>query len=189
MTKKTVFSYCMSASLLVATTGCTTVKEETTQETAKSSDIQMAQKSEKTLKSPEESTSQPQDQKNMNKRVTTPSGLMYEIIEETQKSDAKKPSTGNIVTVHYTGWLADANGNPLYDKKFDSSRDRNQTFQFSIGKGQVIKGWDEGVMDMKVGEKRRLIIPAGLAYGNRAVGNIIPANSTLVFDVELIDTK
>jgi len=177
MKKGTVFSYCMGASLLIATSGCNCQKDDTKNEATQST---------------QESTNKIQDQKTMNtpQRVTTPSGLMYEIIEESKNAVATKPTSGNTVIVHYTGWLADANGNALTDKKFDSSRDRNQPFSFTIGKGQVIKGWDEGVMDMKIGEKRRLIIPAGLAYGNRAVGgDLIPANSTLVFDVELIDVK
>lgn len=136
-----------------------------------------------------------QETKPMNekKRVTTKSGLQYDIIEESKDAQAKKPAQGNTVTVHYTGWLADAQGNK--GEKFDSSVDRKQPFQFIIGVGQVIKGWDEGVMDMEVGEKRRLIIPANLAYGDRAVGkkpngtDLIPKNSTLIFDVELIATK
>ena len=94
-----------------------------------------------------------------------------------------------MVTVHYTGWLADANGNPIMDKKFDSSVDRGTPFQFVIGRGQVIKGWDEGVMLMKVGEKRRLILPPSIAYGAYGAGAKIPGNATLVFDVELLDLQ
>lgn len=128
-----------------------------------------------------------QETKNMT-RKTTDSGLQYEIIKPAE-ANAKKPKVGDIVVVHYTGWLADANGNPLKDQKFDSSVDRNQPFEFPIGRGHVIKGWDEGVIDMQTGEKRLLIIPAPLAYGNRSMGPKIPANSTLVFEVELIDIK
>jgi FKBP-type peptidyl-prolyl cis-trans isomerase len=123
------------------------------------------------------------------KRVTLPSKLQYEVISESKDSQAKSPARGTVVTVHYTGWLADKDGNPITDKKFDSSVDRGTPFQFVIGVGQVIKGWDEGVMDMKVGEKRRLIIPADLGYGTRGAGAAIPPNATLVFDVELLNVR
>lgn len=115
-----------------------------------------------------------------NQEITTPSGLKYvdEIV-----GDGAEPKAGQTVTVHYTGTLKEGG------KKFDSSRDRNQPFQFTIGVGQVIKGWDEGVMTMKVGGKRTLIIPAELGYGSRGAGGVIPPNATLVFDVELIDVK
>ena len=96
---------------------------------------------------------------------------------------------GRPVSVHYTGWLHDpaqANG---HGKKFDSSHDRRSPFEFSLGAGQVIKGWDEGVAGMKVGGKRKLIIPSKLAYGEREIEDVIPANSDLVFDVELISVK
>ncbi len=116
-------------------------------------------------------------------RQKTNSGLEYEIIKE---GTGESPKKGQHVTVHYTGWLEE-NGKP--GKKFDSSVDRGEPFTFIIGVGQVIKGWDEGVMDMKVGEKRRLIIPAELGYGARGAGGVIPANATLIFDVELLDVK
>ena len=90
------------------------------------------------------------------------------------------PQSGQTVVVHYTGWLT--NG-----KKFDSSVDRGQPFKFKIGVGQVIQGWDQGVLSMKVGGKRKITIPPEMAYGDRDVGNgLIPANSTLVFEVELL---
>ncbi len=121
-----------------------------------------------------------------NKKVTTESGLSYEIL--TAGKEGQKPKKGDVVVVHYTGWLADKDGNPVMDKKFDSSVDRKQPLEIMIGVGQVIRGWDEGVMDMVVGEKRRLTIPAGLGYGAISKGSI-PANSTLVFDVELLEIK
>ncbi|BAZ86027.1 FKBP-type peptidyl-prolyl cis-trans isomerase [Dolichospermum compactum] len=111
--------------------------------------------------------------------VTTASGLKY---IELQEGDGATPQTGQTVEVHYTGTLE--NGT-----KFDSSRDRNQTFKFKIGTGQVIKGWDEGVISMKVGGRRQLIIPSELGYGARGAGGVIPPNSTLIFDVELISAQ
>jgi len=97
---------------------------------------------------------------------------------------------GKMVGVHYTGWLYDPAAADQKGKKFDSSRDRGQPFSFSLGAGRVIRGWDQGVAGMKVGGSRTLIIPAALAYGSRSVGNgLIPANSTLLFDVELINVK
>jgi peptidylprolyl isomerase len=114
------------------------------------------------------------------KRVKTASGLQYEILVE-GKGDS--PVKGQQVTVHYTGWL-DVDGKP--GTKFDSSVDRGEPFVFTIGAGYVIKGWDEGVISMKVGEKRRLFIPADLGYGARGAGRFIPANADLIFDVELL---
>jgi peptidylprolyl isomerase len=107
---------------------------------------------------------------------TTSSGLRY-MDERVGTGDS--PQTGQRVTVHYTGWLT--NGT-----KFDSSVDRGQPFQFPLGQGQVIRGWDEGVATMKVGGKRRLIIPADLAYGPQGRPPTIPQNATLIFDVELL---
>lgn len=109
----------------------------------------------------------------------TASGLGY--IDE-QVGNGASPQRGQQVTVHYTGWLT--NG-----KKFDSSRDRGQPFVFPIGAGRVIAGWDEGVATMKVGGKRRLIIPANLGYGARGAGAAIPPNSVLIFDVELLGVQ
>ncbi len=109
--------------------------------------------------------------------VTTPSGLQY---MDVVVGSGASPVAGKKVTVHYTGTLE--NGT-----KFDSSVDRKQPFSFVIGVGQVIKGWDEGVMSMKVGGKRKLIIPAKLGYGASGAGGIIPPNATLVFDVELLN--
>ncbi|MGB3767678.1 MAG: FKBP-type peptidyl-prolyl cis-trans isomerase [Phormidesmis sp.] len=108
--------------------------------------------------------------------VTTDSGLQYVVIEE---GDGASPQTGQRVFVHYVGTLEDGT-------KFDSSRDRGRPFDFTIGQGQVIKGWDEGVGDMKVGDRRKLIIPPDLGYGARGAGGVIPPNATLIFDVELL---
>lgn len=110
------------------------------------------------------------------KTESTKSGLKY--VDKVVGAGAQ-PKTGQTVRVHYTGWLTDG-------KKFDSSVDRGQPFEFVIGVGQVIKGWDEGVSTMKVGSKRKLIIPSNLAYGKTGAGNSIPPDSTLVFDVELL---
>jgi len=110
----------------------------------------------------------------------TASGLEYEILQE---GSGETPQKGQAVTVHYTGWL-DNNGEK--GTKFDSSVDRGQAFSFNIGVGQVIKGWDEGVMSMKVGEKRRLMIPANLGYGAFGAGRVIPPHAKLIFDVELL---
>jgi peptidylprolyl isomerase len=111
--------------------------------------------------------------------VTTTSGLRY--IDRDAGTGAS-PSKGQRVTVHYTGRLTDG-------KKFDSSVDRREPFEFTIGVGQVIRGWDEGVMSMKVGGKRQLIIPAALAYGARGAPPAIPPNAELVFDVELLGVR
>ncbi|MGD1865624.1 MAG: FKBP-type peptidyl-prolyl cis-trans isomerase [Phormidesmis sp.] len=108
--------------------------------------------------------------------VTTDSGLQYVVITE---GDGAQPQSGQRVFVHYVGTLEDGT-------KFDSSRDRGRPFDFTIGQGQVIKGWDEGVGDMKVGDRRKLIIPPELGYGARGAGGVIPPNATLIFDVELL---
>ncbi|WP_087688131.1 MULTISPECIES: FKBP-type peptidyl-prolyl cis-trans isomerase [unclassified Pandoraea] len=109
--------------------------------------------------------------------ITTDSGLQY---DDLQVGDGAEATPGQTVTVHYTGWLTDG-------KKFDSSKDRNDPFAFVLGGGMVIRGWDEGVAGMKVGGKRKLVIPPELGYGARGAGGVIPPNATLVFEVELLE--
>jgi peptidylprolyl isomerase len=111
--------------------------------------------------------------------VVTASGLQYQDLVVGSGPEAK---SGNTVSVHYTGWLADGT-------KFDSSLDRGTPFEFTLGAGQVIKGWDEGVVGMKVGGKRQLIIPPQLAYGSSGAGSTIPPNATLTFEVQLLEIK
>ena len=111
--------------------------------------------------------------------TTTPSGL---VIDEITLGQGAVAAAGQKVTVHYTGWLTDGT-------KFDSSKDRNDPFNFPLGAGRVIKGWDEGVAGMQVGGKRTLVIPPELGYGSRGAGSVIPPNATLVFEVELLDVK
>lgn len=118
---------------------------------------------------------------NLNKpdTVTTASGLQYQELVEGKGQEA---TAGDTVEVHYTGWLESG-------EKFDSSLDRDQPFEFQLGSGYVIPGWDEGVQGMKVGGKRKLIIPPDLGYGASGAGETIPANATLIFEVELLSIK
>jgi FKBP-type peptidyl-prolyl cis-trans isomerase FkpA len=109
--------------------------------------------------------------------ITTESGLQ---IEEISVGEGEMASAGHFVSVHYTGWLT--NGT-----KFDSSKDRNEPFEFPLGERNVIAGWDEGVQGMKIGGVRKLTIPPQLGYGARGAGGVIPPNATLVFEVELLD--
>jgi peptidylprolyl isomerase len=117
------------------------------------------------------------------KTMTTPSGLQ---IIDTQEGTGASPKPGQTCVMHYTGWLYE---NGQKGKKFDSSVDRNEPFEFPIGMKRVIAGWDEGVSTMKVGGKRTLIIPPALGYGARGAGGVIPPNATLMFDVELLAVK
>jgi len=116
---------------------------------------------------------------NMDSTTTTPSGLQY---RDLVVGTGEGASAGATAVVHYTGWLLDGT-------KFDSSLDRNTPLEFVIGRGQVIKGWDEGVGTMNVGGKRELIIPPGLAYGESGAAGVIPPGATLKFEVELIDLR
>lgn len=100
--------------------------------------------------------------------------------------DGREAEAGLIVKVHYTGWLYDSEKKDFKGKKFDSSLDRNDPLEFSLGIGQVIKGWDEGVQGMKIGGKRTLFIPSIMGYGSRGAGDVIPPNADLIFDVELL---
>ncbi|WP_456758334.1 FKBP-type peptidyl-prolyl cis-trans isomerase [Bradyrhizobium sp. USDA 4011] len=117
------------------------------------------------------------------KPMTTASGLQ---IIDSKVGTGASPKTGQTCVMHYTGWLYE---NGQKGKKFDSSVDRNEPFEFPIGQGHVIKGWEEGVATMKVGGKRTLIIPPNLGYGARGAGGVIPPNATLMFDVELLGVK
>lgn len=111
--------------------------------------------------------------------TSTPSGLNY---QDLVLGDGPEARAGNSVSVHYTGWLTD-------DTKFDSSHDRREPFSFTLGAREVIAGWDEGVAGMKVGGKRKLVIPPELGYGAKGAGSSIPPNATLVFEVELLDVR
>jgi peptidylprolyl isomerase len=117
------------------------------------------------------------------KTMTTPSGLQ---ITDSKVGTGATPQTGQTCVMHYTGWLYQ---NGAKGAKFDSSLDRGQPFEFPIGTGRVIRGWDEGVASMKVGGKRTLIIPPELGYGARGAGGVIPPNATLIFEVELLGVK
>ncbi len=117
------------------------------------------------------------------KTMTTASGLQ---ITDTKVGTGATPRTGQMCVMHYTGWLYQ---NGAKGAKFDSSHDRGRPFEFPIGTGRVIKGWDEGVAGMKVGGKRTLVIPPDLGYGVRGAGGVIPPNATLIFEVELLDVK
>ena len=115
--------------------------------------------------------------------TTSATGLK---ITDTKVGTGAAPKQGQTMVMHYTGWLYE---NGKKGKKFDSSHDRGQPFEFSLGRGQVIAGWDEGIESMKVGGKRTLIIPPDLGYGARGAGGVIPPNATLIFDVELLGVK
>jgi FKBP-type peptidyl-prolyl cis-trans isomerase len=133
---------------------------------------------------PVEKKDMPMEEKNKIQELT--SGLRYEITKPAP-AGAQAPKKGQEVAVHYTGWLND--GKDQLGAKFDSSVDRGQPFEFPLGAGYVIKGWDEGIALLKVGEKARLYIPAALGYGARGAGAVIPPHANLIFDVELIAVK
>jgi peptidylprolyl isomerase len=115
--------------------------------------------------------------------IETPSGLQY---DDTVVGTGASPAKGQTCVMHYTGWLYEGG---VKGAKFDSSVDRGKPFEFPIGTGRVIKGWDEGVATMKVGGKRTLVIPSGLGYGDRGAAGVIPPRATLCFEVELLGIK
>jgi peptidylprolyl isomerase len=123
------------------------------------------------------------DEKPEGKMEKSPSGLMW---EDVKVGTGAQPKAGQTAVVHYTGWLWE---DGKKGKKFDSSVDRGEPFSFPVGRGRVIKGWDEGVATMKVGGKRNLVIPPSLGYGASGAGGVIPGNATLFFEVELLDVK
>jgi FKBP-type peptidyl-prolyl cis-trans isomerase FkpA len=130
-----------------------------------------------------ESTNSTQEKPAMTQNITELQKI------DTQVGTGREAEVGFNVTVHYTGWLYDAAAEGGKGKKFDSSLDRNSPFNFFLGGGQVIQGWDEGVQGMKIGGKRTLIIPSEMGYGARGAGGVIPPNANLIFDVELLDVK
>jgi FKBP-type peptidyl-prolyl cis-trans isomerase FkpA len=144
---------------------------------ALSSSVFMAACSDKTATTTPSSPSSPQ---------ATDIKMVDLVKTDVKVGDGTEATAGKMVSVHYTGWLYDEAAADKHGKKFDSSRDRGQPFQFPLGGGQVIKGWDQGVVGMKIGGQRTLIIPAEMGYGARGAGGVIPPNATLIFDVELL---
>jgi FKBP-type peptidyl-prolyl cis-trans isomerase FkpA len=129
-----------------------------------------------------------------NSSSTQETAIMTSEITELQKIDmlvgsGREAEPGFNITVHYTGWLYHPAASDKKGKKFDSSVDRGQPFNFGLGQGQVIQGWDQGFAGMKIGGKRTLIIPSEMGYGARGAGGVIPPNANLIFDVELLDVK
>lgn len=182
MKTQKVIAYALPMALLMVVPGCFTERKEEKQEAAavKSEEHTRVENTGVELKKEEAPMEHARVEKTEPKVTST-------ILKESK--EGKSPTKGKKVTVHYTGWLANETGEPRLDAKFDSSVDRNAPFSFIIGVGQVIKGWDDGVMNMKVGEKRRLVIPSELAYGTRGAGRVIPPNANLVFDVELLGVE
>ena len=125
-----------------------------------------------------------------NKETTGMTENITQLVKnDTVIGEGREAEPGFMVSVHYTGWLYDENAPEHKGEKFDSSVDRGQPFEFSLGAGQVIQGWDQGFAGMKIGGKRTLIIPSEMGYGKRGAGGVIPPNAALVFDVELLDVK
>jgi FKBP-type peptidyl-prolyl cis-trans isomerase len=172
--KYKIVSSCLAVSAILVMCGCG--GEQAQQSTTTSTSAPPSQG----LLDPSQSPAGTKDAANDPSIKTTPSGLQYKDMTEGTGAVAQP---GQSVTVHYTGWLK-SDGT-----KFDSSVDRGEPFTFQLGGGQVIKGWDEGVAGMKIGGKRRLVIPANLAYGDSSPSPKIPPGSPLVFDVELLGTQ
>jgi len=125
-----------------------------------------------------------------NKETTAMTQSITELVKnDTVVGEGREAEIGFMVSVHYTGWLYDESAPDNKGEKFDSSVDRGQPFEFNLGAGQVIQGWDQGFAGMKIGGKRTLIIPPEMGYGARGAGGVIPPNATLIFDVELLDVK
>ncbi|MDG1453052.1 MAG: FKBP-type peptidyl-prolyl cis-trans isomerase [Methylophilaceae bacterium] len=125
-----------------------------------------------------------------NKETTGMTENITQLVKnDTVIGEGREAEPGFMVSVHYTGWLYDENAPEHKGEKFDSSVDRGQPFEFALGAGQVIQGWDQGFAGMKIGGKRTLIIPSEMGYGKRGAGGVIPPNAALVFDVELLDVK
>jgi len=130
------------------------------------------------------------DSETSHKEASAMSKNITDLVKTDQKlGDGAEAQIGNSVKVHYSGWLYDPSKPEGHGSKFDSSLDRGDPFEFFLGGGQVIQGWDDGVQGMKVGGKRTLIIPSRMAYGERGAGGVIPPGATLVFDVELLGVK
>ncbi len=121
--------------------------------------------------------------------IVPPPAISSLMITDVKVGTGAEASKGQTISVHYTGWLFDDNAVDKHGKQFDSSRTRGTPFDFPLGAGRVIKGWDQGVAGMKVGGQRTLTIPSALGYGSRGAGGSIPPNAVLVFDVELLEIK
>lgn len=126
---------------------------------------------------------------NNKETIAMTQGITELVKNDTVEGSGREAEIGFKVSVHYTGWLFDANAADNKGEKFDSSLDRGEPFEFDLGAGNVIEGWDHGVIGMKVGGKRTLIIPSEMGYGARGAGGVIPPNATLIFDIELLDVK
>jgi len=182
--RKNINNIVFKAGILALTCSLSACDQAKQAETSKQADVQTSGDTTKqadTSKQAQETIRNNPLNKETSMYTKLPSGLEYKVTQEAP-ANAESPSAGKKVTVHYTGWLWN---NGTKGTKFDSSVDRGQQFSFTIGVGQVIKGWDEGVMGMKVGEKRELVIPAHLGYGSRGAGGLIPGGATLMFEVEL----